>query len=578
MTNRRGRGPGDVPRPARTWRWTVGLVLGAIVVGALAWVGLNIGGTDAVQPARSVATAATASQSLKPITLPDLAKSSPAAQQQISQAYARLTQKTQNRTYPTDAADAYGQYGMLLMAGEYYDEAIPVLEDAETLAPGDMRWPYYLGHIYRMRGATDQSAAAFERALKDKPDYAPALVWLGNAYIDQGRPDAAEPLFSKALMLQPRLVAALFGRGRAELARRDYQAAIADLEQALEYDPAATAVHYPLAMAYRGAGQIEKAKSHLLPQGSGELKPPDPLMSEVDAAIESPIAYELRGDRELEAGDWEKAIADLRRGLTIAPDEAVLRHKLATALAMKGDTTGAIAQFQETLRRTPTYAKSHYSLALIYEGQGQADRAVDEFSRAIAVDPNYVEAHLQLAQLLRHTGRAAQALPHFEKVLQLDPRVADARFGDAMVLVQLHRYGEARDVLQEGLRVSPDHPGFAVALARILAGAPDDRVRDGQRALQLLQATPADTQRTFDWGVAMAMALAETGRFDDAVRMQKQVVEFVAGGGDPRLHARTLDRLRIYEQHRPSREPWSDAEPMELIDRPQEPGANSSHS
>ena len=110
----------------------------------------------------------------------------------------------------------------------------------------------------------------------------------------------------------------------------------------------------------------------------------------------------------------------------------------------------------------------------------------------------------------------------------------------------------------------------------MLAAAPDDRVRDGQRALQLLQSVPADTQRTFDWGVAMAMALAESGRFDEAVMFEKQVVEF-AGGGDPRLRAHLTERLHLYEQHRPCREPWSDAEAMELVDRPQD-GSQSSPS
>jgi tetratricopeptide (TPR) repeat protein len=507
---------------------------------------------------------------LKPIVLPDLSKSSPAAQQQLSQAYARLTQKTQNRTYPADAADAYGNYGMLLMAAEYYQEAIVALNDAEMLAPADMRWPYYLAHIYRLRGATNDSIAAFERALADKPDYAPGLVWLGNAYLDRGQPDAAEPLFSKALTLQPRMVAALFGRGRAALARRDYPAAIADLEQAIEYDPSATAVHYPLAMAYRGAGETGKAQAHLALKGTGELRPPDPVLAEVDAAIESPVAYELRGDRALESGKWDEAIATLKRGLTIAPDEPVLRHKLATALAMKGDTRGAIAQFEETIRRTPDYAKSHYSLALVFEGAGQSDRATAEFTRAIEIDPNYVEAHLQLAQLLRHTGRPAAALPHFEKVLQLDPRVADGRYGDAMALVQLRRYADARGVLEEGVRVSPDHPAFAVALARVLAAAPDDRVRDGARAMQLLQAVPAETQRTFDWGVATAMALAETGRFDQAIAVERQAVDIARHGGDTTLASILTDRLRLFEQHRPSRQPWSDGEAMELVDRPQD--------
>ena len=504
---------------------------------------------------------------VKPVVLPDLTHSSPAAQKQIAQAYALLTQKPQNRTYPGDAAGAYGNYGMLLMAAEYYQEAETALLDAEALAPGDMRWPYYLAHLYRMRGDAAKSAAAFERAVNDKPDYAPALVWLGNAYLDQGRPEAAEPLFSKALMLAPNMAAALFGRGRAALARRDYPAAIADLEQALAADPGATAVHYPLALAYRGAGQIDKAQAHLQLQASGQVTPPDPVMQEVDSAIESPVAYELRAEHALQAGQWDAAIEALNKGLAIDPAVPALRHKLGTALAMKGDTRGALSAFQETIRRSPDFVKAYYSLALLYEGGGQIDRAADEFSRALNVDPNYVEARLQLAQLLRHTGRAAAAIPHFEKVLQLDPRVAAARYGYAMSLVQLRRYQQARDVLVEGTRLNADHPAFAVALARLLAASPDDTLRDGARALDLLQQVPAETQRTYDWGVAMAMALAETGRFDDAVKMQEQAVEF-ARSSAPLLQAQLTQTLHLYEQKRPCRQPWSEAEPMEMVDHP----------
>jgi cytochrome c-type biogenesis protein CcmH/NrfG len=136
-----------------------------------------------------------------------------------------------------------------------------------------------------------------------------------------------------------------------------------------------------------------------------------------------------------------------------------------------------------------------------------------------------------------------------------------------MTLVQLRRYRDARDRLADGVSRHPDHPGFAVALARVLAAAPDDTVRDGARALSLLQSVPEEAQRTFDWGVAMAMALAETGRYDDAVMLQRQVIDVAAG--DSRHTRRLAETLRLYEMRRPCRTPWSDADPMELIDRPE---------
>ena len=59
------------------------------------------------------------------------------------------------------------------------------------------------------------------------------------------------------------------------MARKDYPAAIAQLEEAVALDPASDALHYPLALAYRGAGQLEKAQLHLRPQNNGDVKPPD---------------------------------------------------------------------------------------------------------------------------------------------------------------------------------------------------------------------------------------------------------------------------------------------------------------
>lgn len=515
--------------------------------------------------ARADLTRSASQAALAPVTLPDLTRLPSAIQGQLRDQYSLLTQK-QSSASPADLGEAYGRMGMLLMASEYLMEAEPALANAEALVPSEMRWPYYLGHLYLTKGDGAKSAAAFERAVRIDGSYAPALVYLGNAYLDQGKPDMADPLYQRALALQPRLVAALFGRGRAAMARRDFTAAISYFEQALAIDPQARVVHYPLAMAYRGAGQVDRAQAHLTPDNTGELKPPDPILDDMNAALESAVGYELRGGRALEQSRWDEAETLFRRGVELAPDEPGLRHKLGTALALKGDRAGALAAFEETARRSPKYVKAHYSLALLSAEAGDTRRAERELTTAIEYDPAYVEAHLQLGELLRHSGRPAAALPHYERVVELDPRMPEARYGKAMTLVQMRRYREARDSLAEGISRHPDHPAFAVALGRILAAAPDDQARDGGRALQVLQAVPADAQRTLDWGLAMAMALAETGRFEDAVMLQRQAVSMT--GGPPGMVAYLTEVLHRYERHLPCRTPWGAGEPMEMIDRP----------
>src|SRR5262249_55124175 len=133
-------------------------------------------------------------QALKPVTLPDLSRTEPAVQQQIQEAYALLSTKSRaSGTGAADLASAYGEMGKLLMAAEYLEAAEASLLNAQTLAPAEARWPYYLGHLYKLRGEAAKSASAFEKALAAQPNDVATLVWLGNEYLEDDRPDAAEP-------------------------------------------------------------------------------------------------------------------------------------------------------------------------------------------------------------------------------------------------------------------------------------------------------------------------------------------------------------------------------------------------
>src|SRR6185295_8039932 len=142
-----------------------------------------------------------------------------------------------------------------------------------------------------------------------------------------------------------------------------------------------------------------------------------------------------------------------------------------------------------------------------------------------------------LADALRRNARERDALPHYAEVLARSPGVSQAAFGYVMALVRLGRYREARDRLDAAMKTYADQPGFAHALARLLAAAPDDSVRDGTRAMTLMQAL-LQNQRTLELMQTMAMTLAELGRFDEAVRWQKDAIAAAAQSGRTDLTAR----------------------------------------
>jgi len=215
----------------------------------------------------------------------------PAVQAQMTTQFRALSSLIENHsTPPRDLAKAYGDMGNLLLAAEYNDAAGPFYLHAEALAPDEVRWPYYLGHVYMGHAEPEKAIAAFERALRLSPNDVAALVWLGNVYLDEGKPEQAEPRFTQALSIQPRVAAALFGLGRAALARRDYARAVDMLEQLLAADPRASMAHYPLALAYRGLGDTARAEAHLRQQGGVEIGPPDPLMVELRGLLHGAVA------------------------------------------------------------------------------------------------------------------------------------------------------------------------------------------------------------------------------------------------------------------------------------------------
>ncbi len=491
----------------------------------------------------------------------------------MKQRYATLMEKKKAGASGDQLGGAYGEYAMLLQAAEYYEAAEPAYLNAQELMPGDVRWPYYLGHLYKSIGQTEKSIQSFERARERNPSEIATLIWLGRLYLEQGKPEVAEPLFERAAQLPPRNVATMAGLGQAALARRDYQRAVTVLEEALAFDPSAASIHSPLANAYRGLGDPAKAEEHLKLWRNTDLVVPDRLRTDLDMSIESGLSYELRGVRALEARDFKAAENFFRKGVELAPATTALgrslRHKLGTALILQGDVPGAMARFEEVAKLAPadgldeSSAKANYSLGVVLASSGQTTPAIQRLTAAVKYNPNYAEALMALGDTLRRSGRIDASLKPYADVVRINPRAAEARFAYAMALVRLRRYRDAKAWLEEGARVLPDRPELSHALARILAAAPDDTVRDGARAMAIVQELMKTGQTTVV-GETMAMALAEVGQFADAIDVQRSVLAAAEQAGSAQDVRRMTTNLRLYERRQACRTPWPDDDPAHI--------------
>jgi hypothetical protein len=107
------------------------------------------------------------------------------------------------------------------------------------------------------------------------------------------------------------------------------------------------------------------------------------------------------------------------------------------------------------------------------------------------------------------------------------------------------------------MTIYPEHPGFVHALVRLLAAAPDDRVRDGRRAMELMRSLPRE-DRSIEAGEMMAMTLAELNQYEEAATWQRDAMAAAERAGHRNLVSRMAENLTLYERRRPCRVPWRD--------------------
>ncbi len=490
--------------------------------------------------------------------LPDISKLVPSVQKQIADQHDWLV-KTLARSDATliDRANAHGELGKLFMAAQLPDAAEAEFVAAQSLDGSDYRWPYYLAHLARSKGDLPKAAELFQHVLQLRPDDMDALVWFGDVSLTAGKPEVAEPAFAHALQIDANSVSAKFGAGRTALATGDHRKAVEFLEDVLRLNPKATAAHYPLSQAYAALGDTVKAAEHLRLRRDSKIAPRDTLMVELESLLQSPQSFETAGLRKLDEEDWAGAAEQFRKGLTLAPDNAALHHRLGTALSMQGDAAGARREFEIAVQKEPEYFPAQFSLGVLAQDDGRQADAIERFTAALKVRPTYTEAQLRLASNLRRAGRTHEALQAYQLASTNAPDNTEARLGAAMMLTKLRRYRDARQALSDG--AASGDLVLTHALARLLATAPDASVRDGRRAMELVQQM-LQRGRTLELGETYAMTLAELGQYREAQGLQRDLIAAAERAQLPAMKARLTSRLALYERAEPCRTPWTDEE------------------
>jgi tetratricopeptide (TPR) repeat protein len=489
----------------------------------------------------------------------------PTVKDQIEDAWSQFLGVSQRTgSSRQELANAYGQMGMVYQAYGFVDAAAACYQNANSLAPREFRWPYYLGRLYQDEGENKRAITNLEIAQELQPNDIAGLINLAEVYQADGQPEPAKVLFDRALLVDPAQAAALAGLGEIALSKGDYTLAIRSLEAALRLQPAATTLHYPLAMAYRKTGDVSDALVHLEKKGSGKPTSPDPLMDKVTALKRGQRALWVEGNKALAEGRYADAINAYKQMVTTADEADPLpRIHLGVALAQSGDVKGAIEQYRQVVRFAPGSAVAHYNLGVLALELKSEDEARKEFGAALSLDPGFRLAHYQLANLLMRDGQFAEASSHYTRAMELGLDNEFVRLMKAMALVRIRKYAEAKAELDEDVAALPESADLSLALARLLAASPDKSLQDGPRAIQLVdRLLKSNSSPDLELLETYGMAMASVGKFREAANLQRRMIDELVRMNRNDLVADLRINLGLYERGQPCALPWKDNDPI----------------
>lgn len=221
----------------------------------------------------------------------------------------------------------------------------------------------------------------------------------------------------------------------------DYQAATEAAEEALARDEDEPLAHAVLAKISAAAAAKEQA------------------LAEVKLALQSGT----RDDVTLMdiawvysmLDDWENVVKYRRLAVDLTPNRADYRNSLANAYRMTGELDKARQEAEAALTLDSSWASSaHATLGLIYQDEKDYAAAEEQFRAALEADPHNDYALWALGRNFYNQALYREALPYFTRA------VAEKRDGGNLTwlgacYLRLKRYEEAREALEEAIRLDP---------------------------------------------------------------------------------------------------------------------------
>jgi tetratricopeptide (TPR) repeat protein len=402
--------------------------------------------------------------------------------------------------------EAFGYLGLAYQSKEQWEAAETCLRKGLQLSVDDPVLTRHLAVVLEMDGKLAEAASAYADAA------------LAHQQINQL--DAAAELVESALRLAPLDPHALVLAVQIEHARQKPEKAAAIVEKVLSQDPSHQWARGLQAIMLRDRGQFEEALKELagIDANTAELawvlverartlvmmdgsRMDEALKLLGDAAALDPNQADtllLRGEIEIEEGNYRAATTSLTRAVELDPQNALVLSELGRAHLAAGEVEQAHRDFDRALATNQTLVAALVGKANAYLAERKLDDALLMIRRAQQFEPDNVDLVLFLAAVFQQQNSPEGALAEVEGQLQRSPDDVRLLTAKGDLLVTLKRYGDAQKAFEAAAPlVSRDLQELKSKIAETSSHTAEDKdkISEPMRVAAEIQSKLAETAR-----------------------------------------------------------------------------------
>ena len=190
------------------------------------------------------------------------------------------------------------------------------------------------------------------------------------------------------------------------------------------------------------------------------------LVPNIIGAVKA-LGYYDRGQQLTEAGEFEAAIAEYNKAISIKPGFAIAWTNRGFAQGKLGRHLEKFHSCAQATNVAPSFAEAWNCKGLARFDLKQYELALREYDQAIYVDNEFYRGWFNKGQVLIKLGRYEEAIAATRKVLAIKPDYFLAWTQICQAFFELQQYQDAKTNCQQSLAIKPDYPPTITLMKKI---------------------------------------------------------------------------------------------------------------